>query len=828
MCAAHAIELRNNGRKIRRSGHTIEDEVQSWSIRALCSMLDFKKQYGEPMNIQFWYRTKSAYRALAIPAFLLAAYFSMTAGAQDNSLGFQFAAQNDVAWTTLGAGQGDSMPIGNGDLAANVWTEPNGDIVLLLAKADAWTETGKLVKLGRIRIQTTPSVFTGKQFSQTLRLESGSIELKEGTNSALIWTDANHSALHIQVHSGQRVTVRASLESWRTSHPLAGPSQDKAGMMELSSDEIPVSFAADRIATGKDSVSWFHFNQESIYPTVLRQEHLEALIRKYPDPLLHRCFGAEITGPGFRSDSTQTLVSSSTQRDPRIDIIAASGTCDKPADWHKSLDAIAPAANPSNLHLVWQQHLQWWSGFWNRSWIHLDGTPEARAVSQGYAMQRYMMASSSRGELPVKFNGGLFTVGGQIAVRKPGAAPAFEETNPDYRTWGNCYWNQNNRLLYWPLIATGDYDLLKPWFNMYLRALPLEKDRTEIYYHHAGASYPETMFFWGLPSLHDFGWNNPGNEIESRWQRYHIQGALEVAAQMLDYYDYTGDEKFARNDLVPFADAIVTYYAEHWPRGTDGKIRMYPAQSLETYQLTALNPAPDIAGLRSVVPRLLALPNGITTDQQRLAWAHTLGALPALPMGTTATNGNTPPNGVGDPSGNSILLPAESYGKTSNSENPELYVTFPYHLYGVDKPGLKLAQDTFAARRWPQNTCWGQDGTESAVLGLTPEAQKSVEAEFTNYGNQRFKWFWKPAHDWIPDLDNGGSGMITLQEMLLQPEGKKIFLLPAWPKEWTADFRLHAPFGTVVEGRVERGQLVRVAVTPSERRADLVIVPTHS
>jgi alpha-L-fucosidase 2 len=42
-------------------------------------------------------------------------------------------------------------------------------------------------------------------------------------------------------------------------------------------------------------------------------------------------------------------------------------------------------------------------------------------------------------------------------------------------------------------------------------------------------------------------------------------------------------------------------------------------------------------------------------------------------------------------------------------------------------------------------------------------------------------------------LDNGGSGMIALQLMLMQCDGKRIQLLPAWPDDWTADFKLHAP-----------------------------------
>ena len=34
----------------------------------------------------------------------------------------------DVIWTTPGQGSADSLPLGNGDIAANVWTEANGDI----------------------------------------------------------------------------------------------------------------------------------------------------------------------------------------------------------------------------------------------------------------------------------------------------------------------------------------------------------------------------------------------------------------------------------------------------------------------------------------------------------------------------------------------------------------------------------------------------------------------------------------------------------------------------------------------------------------------------
>lgn len=733
-------------------------------------------------------------------------------------------AQYNVSWSSLGTNEKDSMPLGNGDLAANAWTEQNGDVVLLLAKSDAYTETGKLVKLGRVRLHFSPAILTSAQpFTQTLRLDRGDLEITSGANTVRVWVDANHPALHVEVHASAATSMTASLETWRTTHPLRGGSAEKAGMSELGSDDYPVEFTADTVLPpASDRVEWYHFNAASIYPTVLQQQHLEAAQGKFADPLLHRCFGALMRGPGLVAVDSRTLRSSTAGSDLRLDLVALTEhPAASPESWLQKMQDVAQQSTPADLATQWRAHLAWWQQFWNRSWLDVAGDEQARQVSQGYVMQRYMIAASSRGELPVKFNGGLFTVGHDIA---DGQGSTAADHNPDYRAWGNSYWNQNNRLLYWPLIASGDYDLLQPWFNMYLHDLPLAEARTQIYYHHGGASLPETMFFWGLPNMHDFGWNNPGNEIESRWQRYHIQGTLEVIAQMLDYYDATGDAKFARESLVPFADAIVTYYDEHYPRGSDKKLVMVPAQSLETYQLVAVTPTPDLAGLRSVLPRMVALPQEVAGGDRIAAWQKLLASLPEIPVGHATDKGKTPPMGVGDPKGMQVILPALQYGKTSNSENPELYVSFPYHLFGVDKPDLQLARDTYAARRSPQDTCWGQDGTEAAGLGLTEEARKAAVAEFTNYGDQRFQWFWKPAHDWIPDLDNGGSGMITLQEMLLQNDGRRILLTPAWPKDWTADFRLHALFNTTVEGHVEGGKLTRLVVTPSDRARDVTVI----
>ncbi len=158
-------------------------------------------------------------------------------------------------------------------------------------------------------------------------------------------------------------------------------------------------------------------------------------------------------------------------------------------------------------------------------------------------------------------------------------------------------------------------------------------------------------------------------------------------------------------------------------------------------------------------------------------------------------------------------------------EIPQLYPVFPYEQYGLGRPDLQVAIDT-----WHYGTdipaqknhiSWHQDNIFCARMGLTEEAAEITIKKLAD-GDKRFPAFWGPGHDWLPDHNWGGTGMIGLQEMLMQTNGDAIYLLPAWPKDWDVDFKLHAPASTVVEGRVRDGKLTDLTVTPAERRADVV------
>jgi hypothetical protein len=52
------------------------------------------------------------------------------------------------------------VPIGNGDVACNVWVEDKtGDLLFYLAKSDVFDQNSQLVKVGRVRVAFDPPLW---------------------------------------------------------------------------------------------------------------------------------------------------------------------------------------------------------------------------------------------------------------------------------------------------------------------------------------------------------------------------------------------------------------------------------------------------------------------------------------------------------------------------------------------------------------------------------------------------------------------------------------------------------------------------------------------
>ena len=141
---------------------------------------------------------------------------------------------------------------------------------------------------------------------------------------------------------------------------------------------------------------------------------------------------------------------------------------------------------------------------------------------------------------------------------------------------------------------------------------------------------------------------------------------------------------------------------------------------------------------------------------------------------------------------------------------------------------LEEARRAYANRQNHLDVGWGYDGNVAALLGMADEAARILRVKCAN-SNPAYRWpaTWGPNFDWLPDQNHGGNLLETADLMLLQcdplEDGGAIRVLPAWPKAWSVDFKLHAPGNAVVECRAEAGKIVYLKVTPESRRKDVVL-----
>jgi len=471
----------------------------------------------------------------------------------------------------------------------------------------------------------------------------------------------------------------------------------------------------------------------------------------------------------------------------------------KPGTWHHVTAAIEPGA--LRLYLDGKPLSAGSGGTTTDSPMRSPGS----SVALGYNLQRFITACAGRGAYPIKFNGTLFVM---PWPGKPG--------DGDYRRWGPGYWWQNSRLPYISSCAAGDYDLMQPFFNMYAgEVFAVCKYRTKRYFGFEGAYYPECIYPWGAVFMQSYGWKTPAAERQDKlqvsgWHKWEFVCGPELVYMMQDYYDHTQDEQFLAKRLLPTARAVLAFFDGYYKTNEQGQLVMHPSQAVETWW-KCTNPMPELAGLHALTNRLLALPEGKLPAEYRTFVETLQKKLPDLP--------------TREVKGVKALAPAGIFENKRNCENPELYAVFPFRLCSFEKENAELGIQALK-HRWDRgHSGWRQDDIFMAYLGLAGDARKNVVARARKKDkNCRFPAFWGPNYVWTPDQDHGGVLMKAVQAMLLQTDGRKIFVLPAWPKEWDADFKLHAPYGTVIEGTVRNGKVATLKVTPEERRKEVKVL----
>ena len=687
----------------------------------------------------------------------------------------------NVVWDSPSENAAGSMPIGNGETGANFWVEPSGDMVFYISRTDAWSETGELYKLGRVRISTQPAITSANDFRQTLDLENGRINLRGAGMDLNFFIDSDANTLYLSGTAQAPIHANIKAEVWRTKEESANWLRSIEGCPDPQMFKI----FPDHILREKDAIMIYHHNKQSSYNATLDVQDIQIENRASYDPFKNRCFGYRIEGTGFKKVSNQELRTSAPTNNIEIRIPTFSGifhNASKRVDEMRKLTASsAPAVE------AMERTARFWKEFWNRSYIYVQTCDEEQSfrINSSYILQRWIQACGGRGNYPIKFNGSIFTVDAKFTNGDTNASP-------DYRQWGGDYWWQNTRLVYHPMLKSGDYDMMKPLFEHYFRNLPLMKAQAKAMTGVDGAMSPETATVFGTYSCFDYIYNQertPENKfVNDPYLRYHWDSSLEMVALMLDYYDYTQDTEFVSNRLVPYAREMLKFYKNFYGIDENQKLLISPTQALETYWYDVINDMPTVAGMRDVLPRLLALPADLSTPEDIALWKELNDIVPELP--TMELNGKTQ------------FAPAEQFNpQRSNVENPRLYPIFPFRLCNISTDNLQMGIDSYWDRETRCEWGWAQDGQQAARLGLTDEAVRLLDAHTKNSNpNFRFKAIWGPNYDWTPDQDHGSNLLLILQEMVLQTWNGKDYRLPAFPKSWGVKYKLHSHLGQIVEG----------------------------
>lgn len=765
----------------------------------------------------------------------------------------------NVAWTSQSKDSSESMPCGGGDTGMNVWVE-NGDLLCYIQRSGCFDENNQYLKLGRLRVHLDPSPFTaGASFRQELKLRQGSVEIygKSGDLEAHIevWADVFHPVVHVDVDANQPVRVTAAYESWRQSDIDVPNSPARPRFACLGWDGYPgkVTRFRDEVNYLGDSVFFHHRNRDDklLFDYTVRQQGLEQVKAQLVNTQKGRTFGGILRGDGLVADGTTEgtyaitpfkawkLKSKLPAKSHRLELVSHIAQTDTLAQWQRGLQAAIDDRTPPEE--ARRKSREWWENFWRRSHIVIDpGHPDSKPwqIARNYQLFRYQLGCNAFGDYPTKFNGGNFTFDPSL-VQKSSA------NDPDWRAWGGgSFTAQNQRLVHWPMLKAGDGDLVTPQLAFYRRALPTAMARVKAYYGHDGALFAEQLENFGLPISAGWGWpeadaktrqrgkevpfgdpridgtHGPNSIVEKGEQAnafvsYHYESQLEMSYLALERQRFSGGD--LKPDL-PLIRAAVRFFDEHYQMrqklragkalDDNGKLVIFPSTSCESYR-GARNPADLIAGLSACLDGLLALDDSLVPATEKDYYR--------------AFKQRLPDYCYGQENGARVLLPAEKFARYQNVECPQFYPLFPFNRFSLATDDMQVFRDSWKYGKFPKGNIisWHQDGIFFARMGMTNEAADFNSRKLAN-SQRRFPTFWGPGHDWAPDHNWGGSGMIGLQEMLMQTPGDQIILLPAWPKDWDVAFKLHAPRQTVVEGTLIAGKLTTLKVTPASREKDMI------
>lgn len=717
----------------------------------------------------------------------------------------------------------EGMPIGNGRMGSLVWTTPSA-IRFQLNRVDVFGNNSAsnnfyerhtdycggvgFVELDFLREES----FTAKKFRQHLSCYDGIIEV-EGENvnaQVLAWNEQDVMA--VKVRNRPANIVQINLRSLRAPVSRHGNHHAISTLKVVGNKIIIVQeFKEDK-----------YYCSSSVVIDVLGVDAKASLVNETT---------VRLSLPQDKAGFT-VMMSSAASFETEDDVVELS---------MKKLEA----AKKHGFDGLYQSNRSWWKDFWEKSYVQLDSKDGvANTIEKNYTYYLYVMASSSRGLYPPKFNGMLWTTGG------------------DDRKWGNLYWGANQSCLYNALLQANREELMAPMFNMYSAMRNSCEIAAQQQWGSKGIFLPETVAFDGMPVLSEdiasemrdlYLLRKPWSErtqnfvdyastkmpFQSRWNWKKDEGwrdgrwlttdkgagpfghvthifsrGAKIAYQYWLKYEYTQDEEWLLKEAYPMLKGVAEFYRNfpNLKKREDGKYHIYHVNDNESI-LGGHNTVEEISAMMGVFPAAIRASEILNVDPDlRELWKEVLNHLSPLPVSnlSPATQPGSwirslPPivQGEGNalPDANTLpvwffdLCTLESDAATRKMANATFDAYFPGGIDTVTRINVlsKLPVAGSQLGRTASTKYLILNQLETTEIDVMPNRMDLREG-FQATSVQRL-----------------GRAAEALQNALCQSVPPRpgqqtiIRIFPAWPPEWNAHFKLLCRGGFLVSASMQNG-----------------------
>ena len=347
--------------------------------------------------------------------------------------------------------------------------------------------------------------------------------------------------------------------------------------------------------------------------------------------------------------------------------VSSAATFDKDYDIAGDAFGLLAKAKTTGYDAMMTSHKQWWKNFWEQSMVNLtsaDGIADNITVHYNFFM--YLMGSTYRGEYQAKFNGMLWSTGG------------------DRRQWGNQFWGANQSCFINGLFPANRPELMQPAFKMYTRMIPSLERAAVQQWGSKGIYIPETVGFKGLEDLPEsiaaemrdiylarkpwsdvspefmqyaatkmphnsrWNWKNDDGWKNGVWQfsdkggggfaqvNHIFSRGAKLAYQYWMQYEYNQDKKWLAEQAYPMVKGVAEFY-RNFPNLIKEKNGKYFIRHVNDNESVwgGNNTVEEISSIMGLFPVAIKAATILNVDADlRKAWAEVLDNLSPLTLST--------------------------------------------------------------------------------------------------------------------------------------------------------------------------------------------------